>query len=77
MADGSVVISVDLSTGDVDKELGRLKKKMLRLEEDLTAGNIAKNSLTENLKAAQQELTSLQNQAKKASTAFLKIRPKM
>ena len=27
MADGSVVISVDLSTGDVDKELGRLKKK--------------------------------------------------
>lgn len=75
LADGSVVISVDLSTGDVDKELGRLKKKMLRLEEDLTAGNIAKNSLTENLKAAQQELTSLQNQAKKGVNGVFENSP--
>lgn len=60
-ADGSVVVSVLLSTDDAEKEAARLQKKILRLEENLTVGKHKKNVLTENLKSAQKELEDLQS----------------
>lgn len=60
-SDGSVIIEVNLSSDDVEKELSRLQKKMLRLEENMTVGKSKKNALVENLKSAQKELEDLQS----------------
>lgn len=59
--DGSVIIKVNLTTGDAEKEAARLQKKILRLEENLTVGKHKKNVLTENLKSAKKELEELQS----------------
>lgn len=37
-ADGSVVIDIDLTAKEAEQELSRLKKKILRLNESLYAG---------------------------------------
>ena len=58
--DGSVIIEVNLSIDDAEKEAERLKKKILRLEESLTVGTSKKNTLVEKLKAAEKELEEIQ-----------------
>lgn len=63
-ADGSVVIVVDMSVDDAEKELGRLKSKIFRLEDNLSQNNFKKNMLVEQLKAANEEIDALQNKGK-------------
>lgn len=60
MTDGSITFSTELDNGDLEKELARLKKKVLRLEEDLTVGTSKKNALAEKLKLAREEYKKLQ-----------------
>ena len=40
--DASVSVGVNLNTGKADKELQRLEQKVLKLQEDLTVGNVVK-----------------------------------
>lgn len=63
-ADGSVVIEVNLDARDVDKELARLKAKILRAEEDLTTGKYTKSVLTAQFEKLEKAYHSLSEKAK-------------
>ena len=67
-ADGSVLIKIDLDAGDTEKELARLKKKALRLEEALTVGKHKKGVLTEELESYKKALEELESQAEFVDT---------
>lgn len=62
MTDGSITFCTELDNKDLEKELSRLKQKILRLEENLTVGNSKKNTLTEKLKRAREEYEKLQKE---------------
>lgn len=53
--DGSITFCTELDNKNLEKELSRLKQKILRLEESLTVGTSKKNALTEKLKQAREE----------------------
>ncbi len=62
--DGEVVIKIDLSSDDAERELSRLKKKLLSLEEDLTVGQNKKDALTQKLESYKKALENVQSQTK-------------
>ena len=64
-ADGSVVIQVDLSVSEAEREADRLKKKILRLKEELSAKNAQKGAFTKELQDAKKELQELEKYAKR------------
>ena len=70
-SDGSVVIVVHLSTDDAEKEAGRLKRKILRLEESLTTGKHRKSVLVEDLESAKKELEDLQSKTEIKGGKFI------
>ena len=70
-SDGSVVVVVHLSTDDVEKEAGRLKRKILRLEESLTTGKHRKSVLVEDLESAKKELEDLQSKTEIKGGKFI------
>lgn len=59
-SDKAVVIDVGLNVSDIDKEVARLKSKIMRLEETGTFQKTRKNMLVESLRNAQEELGKLQ-----------------
>lgn len=59
-ADASVVVEVKLDIRDTDKELSRLKSKILRVEESLTVGKHKKDVLTERLAQLRKEYEQVQ-----------------
>lgn len=63
-ADSSVTISVNMDASDAERELTRLKQKILRLEEDLTVKRNRKNVLTAQLEQVKAERSALQAQGK-------------
>ena len=61
--DGSVIIDVNLNVKDAEKELSRLKGKVLRLEDSLHEKQFKKSALEESLSKANTELEALKNSA--------------
>lgn len=55
MADGNVVIDVGLNTGNVDKELAKLKNKIEKSEKELEGRVETRNNLSDQLKQAQEQ----------------------
>ena len=66
-----MVVVVHLSTDDVEKEAGRLKRKILRLEESLTTGKHRKSVLVEDLESAKKELEDLQSKTETKGGKFI------
>ena len=54
--DGSVLISVDLELREAEKELARLKDKILRLHEDLYVKKVERTNIEESLANAKAAL---------------------
>lgn len=69
--DGSIAIVVDMNVKDAEKELARLKQKVLKLEEELTVGGNNKSALTAELERAQKALADLQAQTKIKGNKFV------
>ena len=55
MADGNVVIDVGLNTGNVDKELAKLRNKIEKAEKELESNVGTRDEIAEKLKQATQE----------------------
>ena len=68
-ADGSVTLSVNMDASDADRELARLKQKILRLEEDLTVKRNRKNVLAAQLEEAERKFYELDKRAMHGDTA--------
>lgn len=66
-SDGSIVYRVTLSSKELDAELSRIKKKMLRTQEDITTGKATKDALTKNLAEAENKLDELRAKEKDLS----------
>ena len=62
--DGSVLISVDLELREAEKELARLKDKILRLHEDLYVKKVERTNIEESLANAKAALAEIQSQTK-------------
>ena len=67
-ADGSVTLSVNMDASDADRELARLKQKILRLEEDLTVKRNRKNVLAAQLEEAERKFYELDKRAMHGSS---------
>ena len=59
-ADGSILIEVGCTADDAEKELDRLRKKALKLEDTLNTSKYKRNALADSLKDAREELEALQ-----------------
>lgn len=70
-ADGSVVIGVDLSISEAQKEIARLKRKILDLDESIGTAGTRKNALLDSLKQAQEELAKIQSQTQIQGDKFI------
>nr|DAQ98240.1 MAG TPA: minor tail protein [Caudoviricetes sp.] len=68
-ADGSVTLFVNMDASDADRELARLKQKILRLEEDLTVKRNRKNVLAAQLEEAERKFYELDKRAMHGDTA--------
>ena len=64
MADGSITFSTALDNELLEKDLARLKSKILKIEGDLSQNHFKKNTLAEQLKAAKEELNALDKKRK-------------
>ena len=67
-ADGSVTLSVNMDASDADRELARLKQKILRLEEDLAVKKNRKNVLVAQLEEAERKFHDLSELVKSGKT---------
>lgn len=61
---GSITISTELDNTELEKELGRLKKKILREEESFGRIRFKKNDLEQQLQAANEALETLRERGK-------------
>lgn len=62
--DGGILIGVNLDINEAEQELSRLKKKILRLQEDLYVKKSRKTNIEESLANARAELSAIQSQTK-------------
>lgn len=62
-SDGSVVLSFDLNVDDVERQMAKLKKKWLDLEDDISKKIDIKTSLEEELQNAEDKLLEIQKKA--------------
>ena len=61
-ADGSVVIDVDMNVDDAGKELARLKRRVLKLEDEIGEKSFRRSALSSELVQARKELKKLQDE---------------
>ena len=60
-ADGSVVLDVDLNVSDAEKELARLKSRVLKLEDEINEKAFKRSAISSQLVKARKELEKLQS----------------
>lgn len=71
--EGSVVIGIDMNVSDAEKELARLKKKIINLEGDIGERTFKSDVLKERLHAATKEYDSLKEKIKDIDSRFLDV----
>lgn len=69
-ADGSVAIEVNMDVSDAEKELARLKKRVYKLEEELTVKRTKRSALVQALSAANAEMDKLKARGTKDKDGY-------
>lgn len=62
--DGSVAISIDLDSSEAEKDLARLKSKIIKLQDEMSERNYTKSALEKQLEEAEKAYINLYNSSK-------------